>query len=89
MGEIEIVEPPAGAHASSPLGINDRGDVVGFFEDDDGIHGYLRTSSGRFQVLDFPGATFTVPLKVSGDGRVAGYYVDDAERVSGFVATPE
>jgi hypothetical protein len=39
-GAIRIVDYP-GADASSPFGVNNAGEFVGFFEDNSGLHGYL------------------------------------------------
>lgn len=37
------------------------------------------------QLLDFPGAVFTMPLDINDSGVVTGYFVDDSSAAHGFV----
>jgi len=47
------------AHRNAPYGINKFGQVVGYYYDSTGIHGFIRTG-GAFAPLDFPGAPQTL-----------------------------
>lgn len=54
-GRYVRLDPP-GAVSSQALGINDKGQVVGDYQDADGIfHGYV-WERGRFRTIDRPGA---------------------------------
>lgn len=77
-----------GARDTYPLGLNDKGDSVGYW-DTDGVvtHGYLRRANGEVSVLDAPGAASTVAFAVNEHGQVAGYYADAAGALHGFVKT--
>jgi probable HAF family extracellular repeat protein len=85
---------------SRPLGefdeyvdINNRGAIVGFYNDDQGFTttGFLRTRKGRFLDIDVPGSQVTGPLKINDRRQVVGIYVDadakpgDTGAVHGFV----
>src|SRR5579862_7980194 len=68
------VDFPGFANYNAPLGINERGDLAGFYNDANGtIHGYLRIRD-RFQSLDYPGSTGTYCAFVSEEGDVSGTY---------------
>src|SRR5262249_60746164 len=65
-----------GAAATAVWGINERGDMVGFWIDSDfNSHGFL-LERGRFTSLDVPNATFTQAADVSNRGVVHGRYFD-------------
>ncbi|HYR41715.1 MAG TPA: hypothetical protein VER98_01730 [Terriglobia bacterium] len=68
-------------------GINDRGDIVGQY--DDGIdslgpHGYLRTDEGRFITIDVPGATDTRARGINDRGSTPLTNRQDEEREGDF-----
>src|SRR6476619_2603503 len=74
-----------GAAATAAFGINDRGDVVGRWDDVDGnVHGFL-LRHGQFTSIDVPGGTFTAPRAVNDAGDVAGRWVDADGVPRGFV----
>ena len=60
------------------FGINNRGDVVGRFEDPDGLlQGFLRDSSGRFRTISAPGGVLgTWAMAINDWGDVVGSYFD-------------
>ena len=65
--------------------INNLGQVVGAYEDEDGVvHGFL-FHDGVYTTLDFPGAANTNLLSINDHGEIVGTY-DDASR--GLVALP-
>jgi uncharacterized membrane protein len=58
--------------------INNRGEIVGFYNDDQGATttGFLRTKRGRFVDLVVPGSQVTGPLKINDRRQVVGIYLD-------------
>jgi uncharacterized membrane protein len=65
-------------------GINDRGDIVGFCEDVNGLHGFL-LRNGVLKLIDVPGAAATRALGINNRGDVAGAYADSNDVLHGFV----
>ena len=64
-----------GATTVTATGIDDRGDVVGFFTGTGGEQdGFLRTSGGKQIILNYPGATITQAFGVNDRGEVVGTY---------------
>ena len=58
-----------------PIGINDRGQIVGYYDDAGGMHGFLRQKTGGFSRID-PGCRATEALKINNRGQIVGIYVD-------------
>jgi hypothetical protein len=58
--------------------INNRGEIVGFYNDAQGATttGFLRTRRGRFVDLVVPGSQLTGPLKLNDRRQVVGIYLD-------------
>lgn len=65
-------------------GINDRGDITGFCEDVNGLHGFL-LRNGVFKLIDVPGAVGTSAFGINNRGEVAGHYFDSNDVQHGFV----
>jgi uncharacterized membrane protein len=86
-GEITpITDLPPGAIGSSPQGINDKGEMVGQFWDQNfTTHGYLRAGS-EYKTIDFPGAVFTGAQGVNNAGLIVGAYFDTNWGLHGFIA---
>jgi hypothetical protein len=71
--------------------INNRGEIVGFYNDEQGATttGFLRTKRGRFVDIDVPGSQVTGPFKLNDRRQVAGLYVDaDAQPGSDGTVPP-
>ena len=63
--------------ALGPIGINERGQIVGSYTDADGTtRGFLLDWRGRFASIDVPGSTGTQAEKINNRGQVVGVYVD-------------
>jgi hypothetical protein len=79
-----------GSLSDAASAINDRGDVVGFFDDLAGNHGWLRAADGTLLEFDLPGSTRqTIPTGINNRGQIAGYYISGVDRrTRGFIATP-
>jgi hypothetical protein len=81
--------PFAGAVDTGVLGINSRGEVVGYYDDNSSLpaHGFVHVH-GSFTSIDVPSAASTVVEGINDSGEITGYYRDATGRVHGFVATP-
>lgn len=67
-------------------GINDKREVVGAYEDCDGIaRGFLRHGDGSFSPLDYPGAVSTIPTGINNQGEIIGYWRDHKFGERGFL----
>ena len=72
-----------GATFTMPLGLNDKGQIAGYYDDAAGIHGYVETT-GAFSIIDVPGSSGvyttgpgveTIATGINNAGQVAGQYV--------------
>jgi len=76
-GVFTRIDPP-GAVSAEASDINDAGQVVGDYDDDDDDrtnHGFL-WDNGAFTTIDPPNATRSVPTAINATGQVVGGYVD-------------
>ena len=82
-----LEDPPGGSDLDEYVDINNRGEMVGFYNDDQGVTttGFLRTKRGRFVDIAFPGSVLSGPLKINDRRQVVGIYVDEAGSVHGFL----
>ena len=82
-----LEDPPGGSGIDEYVDINNRGETVGFYNDDQGATttGFLRTKRGRFIDIVVPGSVVTGPLKINDRRQVVGIYVDEAGSVHGFL----
>jgi probable HAF family extracellular repeat protein len=58
-------------------GINDSGQIVGYFGDAAGLHGFLY-SGGSFTTIDVPGAVQTIANGINDSGQIVGSFSDAA-----------
>jgi hypothetical protein len=77
-----------------PTGINDQGDIVGYFSDSatpPATHGFVRSARGDFTVLDDPDSNSsppdTIAYAISATGVIVGQY-SGATTSHGFVRGP-
>jgi hypothetical protein len=67
----------ASGQGTSPLGINDRGDIIGNYVDASfTTHGFLRTEDGNVTTVDPPDSVFTVAYGINLEGAITGFYID-------------
>jgi len=88
-GSVTTLDYP-GSPYTQLMGINDRGDIVGFYQDpaDYVLKGFLYRG-GEFQPVSPPDAAYgSYPYRITNDGRIVGWYIDGSGRVSSFLATP-
>jgi Cu/Zn superoxide dismutase len=96
-GSFHTADYPAGEPASPPadqlLGVNDHGDVAGFYTNAKGTTvAFLKTAGGQFSTLAYPGASATNAFGVSGSDEVVGGYTDGSGKsatMHGFTWTPQ
>lgn len=82
--KFTILDHPA-ARYSYAYGINDRGDVVGFYVDDRGSHGFHYADNSFFD-LDFPGVFDSRATGINNKGRIVGFYLQPKDkRFHGFI----
>jgi hypothetical protein len=74
-----------GAVSAEATGIDDSGDIVGFFDGSDGIQGFLSTD-GPHAVLSYPGAKATWVFDVTAGGQIVGSYEDASGYIHGFMS---
>lgn len=68
-------------------GINAAGQIVGFYYDATGSHGFLYSAATGFSTLDNPGTTDNGALGINASGQVVGGYAD-ATGSYGYLYTP-
>lgn len=94
-GTYTSLDPP-GADENKPLGIDDRGRVVGGYLDDGAVpnpaglfpagtlHGFV-WDGRRYTRLDVPGSRATAAWRIDSRGRILGEVKDRAGAIHGFV----
>jgi hypothetical protein len=90
-GAVTTIEVP-GAFATTALGVNDHGQVVGGYVEPENVNpvgesparGFL-WHEGRFTLIDFPGAPITAPYEIDNAGRIVGNYNDADSVQHGFI----
>ncbi len=82
-GTFTTADAPASA-ASEALGINDRGEIIGYYVPASdysgsgpysGVVGYM-DQNGGYTTLVAPGAAVTIPLGIDNRGEIVGYYIN-------------
>jgi probable HAF family extracellular repeat protein len=86
-GIFEVITIPGAVGGAQATGINNSGEVCGFFIDSNQVnHGWL-LNAGIFLQLDYPNSTFTQALGVNNSGQVVGAYMDAGGLTHGFLYT--
>jgi uncharacterized membrane protein len=67
--------PFAGVTETDANGVNNSGQIVGFYFDASGGHAFL-DSGGMFSTLVVPGSSFTSANGINNAGLIVGHYVD-------------
>jgi hypothetical protein len=82
---FQNIDLPIAPQTTAANGINDRGQIVGSFQDAQGsLHGYIMEGTD-FQTFDFPSASLTIPAAISNSGTVVGVYSDAFGNAHGFI----
>jgi len=83
-GKLTILKAP-GSTFTQALGVNDKDEVVGTFNDANGVaHGFL-WHDGKFEQIDMRGAQATTINGLNKDGRIVGFFMDQAGNTVGLV----
>jgi uncharacterized membrane protein len=80
-GRYTRFDAPRARGETTPLGINNLGQVVGSYTDTDAdatYHGFLRDPRGRITTIDIPGARATVASRINDRGQIVGRYYQTA-----------
>lgn len=75
---------PAGRQTEA-FGVNNWGQIVGRYERNQTVRGFLREPTGVFVDIFVPGSTFTAPRDINDHGTIVGRYLDAAGAGHGFV----
>jgi len=77
---INFPGPPGTIAGSNAWGINDRGEIVGAYQDSNGQSHVFLLRQNRFTTINFPNAVQTAPLGLKGGinsrGDIVSYYCD-------------
>jgi uncharacterized membrane protein len=81
--------PFSGASATQPNDINELGQIVGLYNDADGLnHGFFKVGES-FLAIDFPGAATTTAWGINAIGQIVGTHYDYVGAPArGYIATP-
>ena len=87
-GSYTTLSDPSGDNRTVVTGINDAGQVVGWYDGADGlVHGFIY-SGGSYTTIDDPAATAgTIVTGINNEGEIIGVYADGGGGHV-FVATP-
>ena len=78
-----------GAAFTIAQGINNEGQIVGqYFNDDGSGHGFLRSKKGVYTSIDIPDATFTAAFSINDEGEFVGSYEDVDGKTHGYAGSP-
>jgi hypothetical protein len=69
-----------------PEGINVAGEIVGYYRDSSGPHGFLY-NGGSSTPINVPGSTETYAYGINNPGQIVGYYFPSGPNTSGFLNT--
>jgi YVTN family beta-propeller protein len=85
---FQAFDPP-GSVDTSARAVNNRGQIVGRFQDSAGVvHGYLRQADGSFVTIDPTGSVFTVAIDINDLGTIVGIWQAAAGGFHGFTRSP-
>ena len=87
-GSYQTIYVPGSVY-TEVQGLNNRGEIVGFYLEDDMFHGFLWKGGSDYTTIDFPGAQYTVLSGINDDGTIVGFYAfPDSAADHGLVVTP-
>ena len=85
---FQAFDPP-GSTDTVAGGVNNRGQIVGRFQDGAGVvHGYLRQADGSFVTVDPPGSILTIAFDINDAGTIVGLYQAPGGAFHGFSRSP-
>lgn len=84
-GKFKPVVFPGGGNLTAS-GINNKGDIVGFFSSSSGTSSFLKVGT-QFSALSFPGGSNTQALGVNDTDQIVGTYQDGGGVMHGFLVS--
>jgi uncharacterized membrane protein len=82
-GDQTTFAAPGGDVGTTPQGVNNRGEIVGYAQDRAGaVRGFQRSTRGRFRPVSVSGAAGTMPTRINDRGDVVGVYSTTSADVS-------
>jgi probable HAF family extracellular repeat protein len=85
-GTYTTVDDPLATRGTLAFDINAAGQIVGYYADGTGFHGFLRSNNGSFITLDDPaGVGRTFPQSINDAGQIVGSYSDANNAVHSFL----
>jgi hypothetical protein len=88
-GSVEHIEFPGGNNTLG-YGVNDRGTVIGVYNDDAGAPHAFERLGGVYRNIDLPDGAITTPLSVNDSNQIVGEFQPTADVVGlGFVLNPD
>ncbi len=84
-GSYTPIDPPGSTSSSAATGINDAGQIVGYYFAGFSNHGFLM-SGGSYTTIDVPGATETLAAGINDADQIVGAYFGTGSNL-GFLAT--
>ena len=81
----DIIAPGASPGEPSALGINVKGNVVGWYLLGTTVHGFLRDTHGRFTAIDVPGASVTEADGINDHGEIVGGFIGADQARHGYL----
>ena len=79
--------PGAAQYSAEPNGINDKGQIVGYFSDTSGVTLGFLEQAGAYTTFAAPGESATYPFGINNGGTIGGQWNDAAGAAQGFVLT--
>ena len=92
-GTFTSIDVP-GAYQTKPFGINDKGEIVGSYNDSEGgldhTHGFFRSADGKITTFDAPDSgQITTADAVNNKGVIVGYYSGPNNGWHGYIRQPD
>jgi glycoside hydrolase-like protein len=79
------IDYPGIVGSTYPYGINNKGQIVGFYADSMGVYHGFSFDGITFTTIDFPGATATEATSVNNAGNIVGFYSDVGGHIHAFL----
>jgi hypothetical protein len=71
---VTSFDVPGATQGTFAYGVNAAGNIVGYYGDSSGNHGFLRDATGGFTTINYPGQASTGIAGISSSGVMAGNY---------------
>lgn len=82
---FEVITIPGAVGGAQATGINNSGQVCGFYIDSKGVNHGFYLNLGTLKTLNYPGSTFTQALGLNNVNEIVGTYTDKGGAGHGFI----